>query len=157
VIVMPNVLYRVPRRTASAVLLALAMLASAMLAPHQAPAAALDFLAAHQVSVQFAAQDGKPMADTEVRVYAPGQPAQPARTGRTDKDGKFEFPADRDGLWMAEARSPTEIARATLRVGKLDEEQGGLSPFLVIGVLGVLLLIAVWYRFLRARGRRRGG
>jgi Domain of unknown function (DUF4198) len=156
VIVMPNVLYRVSRHAASAVLL-IAVLAPIMLAPCQAPAGALDFLAAHQVSVQFAAQDGKPMADAEVRVYAPGQPAQPARTGRTDKDGKFEFPADRDGLWMAEAHSPTEIARATVRVGKLDEEQGGLSPFLVIGVLGVLLVIAVWYRFLRARGRRRGG
>jgi hypothetical protein len=88
-------------------------------------------------------------------VYAPGVPTHPALTGRTDKDGKFDFAADREGLWMAEARSVTEIARATVRVGKPDEEKGGLSPFLVIGVLGVLLLIAVWYRFLRARARGR--
>jgi hypothetical protein len=149
---MRQILYRVSRRAASAVLVTLAVLALG-----QAPAAAFDLFAKHEVSVQFATQDGKPMADAEVRVYAPGEPTHPARTGRTDKDGKFEFAADRDGLWMAEAHAPTEIARATLRVGKPDEEQGGLSPFLVIGVLGVLLLIAVWYRFLRARGRRRGG
>lgn len=106
--------------------------------------------------MQFATQDGKPMPDAEVRVFAPGEPTRPALTGRTDKDGKFNFPADRDGLWTAEAHSPTEIARATVRVGKADEERGGLSPFLVIGVLAVLLLVAGWFRLLRIRARRRG-
>jgi len=38
------------------------------------PAAALDLFARHQVTIQFATSDGKPMADTEVRVFAPGQP-----------------------------------------------------------------------------------
>ena len=149
---MPNVLYSAGKGAARPVLLALVMLAL-----WQAPAAALDLFATHEVSVQFATQDGKPMADAEVRVYAPGEAAHPARTGRTDKGGKFEFGVDRDGLWTAEARTPTEIARATVRVGAPGEEKGGLSPLVVMGVLAVLLLIAVWYRFLRIRGRRRGG
>ena len=67
--------------------------------------------------VEFATADGKPLADAEVRVFAPGQPGQPALTGRTDSAGKFEFPADEDGLWSAEARTGDEIARVTIRVG----------------------------------------
>jgi hypothetical protein len=122
------------------------------------PAAALD-LFGHTVTVQFATADGKPMADADVVVYAPGDLKKAVKTGKTDKDGKFEFGADRDGLWTAEARVSGEVARATIRVGGADQEgeRKGVSPFLVFGALGVLLVIAVWYRFLRARTRRRGG
>ena len=123
----------------------------------KAPAAALDLFATHEVTVQFAAADGKPMADADVNVYAPGDPMHVVKTGKTDKNGKFTFGTDRDGLWTAQARVAGDVARATIRVGGGgNEQQGGLSPFLVIGGLAVLLLIAVWYRFLRARARRRG-
>jgi len=121
------------------------------------PAAALDLFATHEVTVQFAAADGKPMADAEVKVYAPGDTTHVVKTGKTDKDGKFTFGADRDGFWTAEARISGDVARASIKVGgSANEERGGLSPFLVIGVLVVLLAIAVWYRFLRARARRPG-
>jgi hypothetical protein len=133
-------------------------LALAMLWLCNSPTAALDLLATHEVTVQFATGDGKPMADADVNVYAPGDPTHVVKTGKTDKDGKFVFGADRDGLWTAEARVSGEVARATIRVGGTNQEQrGGLSPFLVIGGLGVLLVMAVWYRFLRARTRSRGG
>jgi hypothetical protein len=134
----------------------LAALAFAVLVLCQVPAGALDLFASHEVTVQFATQDGQPMADAEVRVFAPGAPDKPAITGRTDKDGKFHFTADRDGFWLAEARNGTEVARASVRVGTpggADNEK--LSPALVIGLLVMLLVIAVWYRFLRARTRRR--
>jgi hypothetical protein len=123
----------------------------AVLALCHSPAAAFDLFATHEVSVQFATQDGKPMADAEVRVFAPGDLSHPVQTGRTGADGKFEFG---DGLWTAEARTGSEVARATVRVGGPSEEKGGLSPFVVLGALAVLLAIAVLYRFLRARGRR---
>ena len=118
------------------------------------PAAALDLFATHTVTVQFASTDGKPLADADVTVFAPGNPKTPVKTGKTDKDGKFEFGTDRDGLWTAEARVPGEVARASVRVGgAASQERNGVSPFLVFGALGVLLVIAVWYRFLRARSR----
>jgi nickel transport protein len=134
-------------------------LALAALLLCNSPAGALDLFATHEVTVQFAAADGKPMADAEVRVFAPGDPTHPVKTGKTDKDGKFEFGTDRDGIWTAEAHVAGEIARASVRVGDTGGSggaPGGLSPFLVFGALGVLLVIAVWYRFLRARARRRG-
>jgi nickel transport protein len=121
----------------------------------KSPAAAFDLFATHEVSVQFATQDGKPMADAEVKVFAPGDLTHPVKTGRTDNDGKFQFGTDKDGLWTAEARNGTEVARATVKVGgSSGADQGPVSPYFIIGLLGVLLVMALWVRFLRARSRR---
>jgi len=128
--------------------------ALAVLLPCKAPAAGLDLFATHTVTVQFSTQDGKPMADAEVKVYAPGDPTHVYKIGRTDKNGKFDFGTDRDGMWTAEARTGGEVARATLRVGGTgDDQSSGMSPYLLIGGLGVLLLMAVGYHVLRARSR----
>ena len=118
------------------------------------PASALDLFATHEVTAQFATPDGKPMANAEVRVFAPGDPNKVVRTGHTNAEGKFVFEADRDGFWSAEARSADYVARVMIRVGSETEPQNRVSPFLIIGVLAVLLGIAIWYRLLRARTRR---
>lgn len=118
------------------------------------PAIAIDLFARHQVSVAFATADGKPLADAEVRVFAPGQPGRPALTGRTDDAGKFEFPANADGLWSAEARTGDEIARVTIRVGGTGQQPEPLAPVWVLGGLLLLLMLAFGYRILRARARR---
>jgi hypothetical protein len=116
------------------------------------PAAALDLFALHTVTVQFATADGKPMADAEVRVFAPGRPSRPEVTGRTDSAGKFEFSANTDGMWRAEARNASEIARATVRVGPTEESEP-LSPYWVVGGLLLLLILAFAYRVARRRSR----
>jgi hypothetical protein len=117
------------------------------------PSDAFDLFARHEVTVQFATPDGKPMAGAEVRVFAPGDPSRTVLTGRTDATGKFAFDADRDGLWGAEAGSADYVARVMIRVGGETQSQNWLSPFLLVGFLMVLLAIAVWYRLLRARAR----
>jgi len=96
------------------------------------------------------------MANAEVRAFAPGDPNRPAATGRTDAAGKFVFDADRDGFWSAEARSLDYVARVMIRVGGEQQSKNWLSPFLVVGILVVMLAIAIWYRLLRGRahGRR---
>ena len=131
---------------------ALAAVLLAVVAP--GPALAFDLFARHQVTVQFATSDGKPMANAEVRVFAPGEPNRPALTGRTDTDGKFEFGADRDGFWSAEARADGEVARASVRVGRQDQQTEPLSPYWLFGGLLLLLVIALGYRILHARSRR---
>jgi hypothetical protein len=121
------------------------------------PAHAFDLFAAHQVTAQFATASGRPMADAAVRVFAPGDLKTPVETGRTDAQGKFEFGADRDGMWMAEARTKTEVARVMIKVGPggPQEQQPRVPPYLVIGGLMVLLALAWWYRIARGRTRRR--
>jgi hypothetical protein len=117
------------------------------------PAGALDLFATHEVTAQFATPDGKPMSNAEVRVFAPDDPSKVALTGRTDAEGKFVFDADRDGFWSAEARSADYVARVMIRVGGEAEPHNRLSPFLLIGLLVVLLGLAIWYRLLRVRTR----
>jgi len=132
----------------------LAALALAALLLCKSPAAAFDLFATHEVTVQFATADGKPMANAEVNIYAPGDPTHVYKTGKTDKDGKITFGTDRDGMWTAEARVNGEVARLSIRVGGPGQEgQERFSPYLIIGGLVVLLVIAVWYRLLRARTR----
>lgn len=130
-----------------------AALVALLLMPWPRPAAALDLFARHEVTVHFATEDGKPLADAEVRVFAPGRPDRPALTGHTDASGKFEFAANEDGFWRAEARSGGEIARVSVRVGDAGRKKP-LSPFWVVGGLAVLLILAFAYRIARARSRR---
>ena len=124
----------------------------ALLATAQARAA--DLFATHEVTAQFATPDGKPMANAEVRVYAPDDPSKVALTGRTNGDGKFVFEADRDGFWSAEARSADYVARVMIHVGGEASSSNQISPLLVIGLLVLLLGTAIWYRLLRTRTRR---
>lgn len=119
-------------------------------------AAAFDLFARHQVTVQLATKDGKPLANTEVRVFAPGEPNRPALTGRTDSEGKFEFGADKDGFWSAEARNGDEVARVMVRVGGQQQEpEEPLSPYWIMGGLLVLLILAFGLRIARVRARQR--
>jgi hypothetical protein len=121
-------------------------------------AAAFDlFGTRHEVTVQFATADGKPLANAEVRVFAPGEPKVPAETGRTDSEGKFLFEADRDGFWSAEARGADQVAHLMIRVGGGSQSQSRLSPLLVIGVIAIMVAVAIWYGLLRARARRPKG
>jgi hypothetical protein len=130
-----------------------ALFALAALLLCKSPAVALDLFATHEVTVQFATPDGKAMAGVDVTVFGPGDPTHAVTTGKTDKDGKFVFGTDRDGMWTAVARNGDEVARATIRVGGDSHEPNGISPYIIIGGLGVLLLMAIGYRFLRARAR----
>ena len=141
---------RNPRRRQAA--LAAALVAAIAVPP--LPAAGLSLFAEHVVEVQFATPDGKPMANAEVRVFAPGEPIKPYTTGRTGADGKFEFGADRDGFWSAEARTGAEVARVSIRVGGNAQQSTRPSPWVILALLGGLLVIAIWYRLLRARARR---
>ena len=127
------------------------------LAGAPAPAGAIDLFARHEVNVQFATPDGKPMADAEVQVFAPGHPEKPALTGRTDKNGKFEFPASEDGFWSAKARYHNEIASVMIRVGGQKQLQSSepVSPYWIFGALILLLVLAFGLRIMRRRARRK--
>jgi len=138
------------RRRQAAIGLCLMLLALAGFAG----TAAAQSLFGKQVEVTLAARDGKPMAGAEVRVFAPGNLTRPATTGKTDSDGKFYFSADRDGVWTAEATQHGEVARVSVEGRGVEGGNESVSPWLLVGLLIVLLAIAVAYRILRTRSRR---
>jgi hypothetical protein len=149
---MSALIARIPALSRPALLLLFANLACV---GFESPAGAFDLFATHEVTAQFATGAGKPMANAEVSVFAPGDLHTPVETGRSDADGKFVFPADRDGMWSAEARTKSEVARVMIRVGGPAQQQHSrVSPFIVIGGLILLLGLAGWYRVLRSRNRR---
>jgi hypothetical protein len=131
-----------PWRHAAVALFASSILSSPLAAP---PALAFLF-ATHEVTAQFATADGKPLSGAEVLVFAPGEPTKAYTIGHTDAAGKFVFDADRDGIWSIEARTATEIARITKRVGGEAPQRGRVEPWFVIGALLLLLAAAFWYR-----------
>jgi hypothetical protein len=136
---------------------AVGLLAASLCVIAESPARAFDLFATHEITAQFATADGKPMANAEVRVFAPGDLRTPVETGRTDADGKYVFAADRDGMWSAEARTKSEVARVMIRVGGPGQQQqrSRVPPIVVIGGLVALLAMAGWYRVLRLRNQRR--
>ena len=108
------------------------------------PSFAFSLFGTHEVTTQFATQDGKPMANAEVEVFAPGDAKTPVITGRTDAEGKFVFEADRDGFWSAEAHGTDQVARVMIRVGgEAQQSQSRISTYLVSGVLAILLAVAI--------------
>ena len=123
----------------------------------ESPARAFDLFATHEVTAQFATSDGKPMADAAVRVFAPGDLKMPVETGHTDSQGKYVFGADKDGLWTAEARTPTEVARVMIRVGAgaPQQQRSRLPPVVAIAAIVLLIAMGWWYLLLRMRGRWR--
>ena len=124
----------------------------------ESPAHAFDLFATHEVTAQFATADGRPMADAAVRVFAPGDLKTPVETGHTDSQGKYVFDADKDGLWAAEARTATEVARVMVRVGAgapQQQQRSRLPPVVVIAAIILLAAMGWWYLLLRTRGRWR--
>jgi len=122
----------------------------------ESPACAFDFFTRHEVTAQFATADGKPLANAEVQVFAPGDLKAPVETGHTDSQGKFVFDADSDGMWTAEARTPDQVARVMIRVGAgAPQQQSRLPPIVVIRGLILLVVLGWWYLLLRRRGRWR--
>jgi Domain of unknown function (DUF4198) len=149
---------RSPRSAALARWASVVVLVAAGCLARIGPAHAFDLFATHEVTTQFATADGKPLANAAVRVFAPGDLTTPVETGRTDSQGKFSFDADRDGMWTAEARTSTEVARVMIRVGAgapQKQERSHLPPYVVIGGLILLIVLAWWYLLLRRRSQRR--
>jgi hypothetical protein len=105
--------------------------------------------------VQFATAEGKPVGDTKVQVFAPDGVERPDLAGATDSKGKFEFPADEDGFWIAQAQTGQEVIRVMVRVGGPQQHQEPLSPYWIVGALVLLLVLAFTFRILRARMLRR--
>lgn len=95
------------RRAGLAALLATAATILAALAPAQALGHAAELVAEHRAAVAVTARydTGTPMAEAQITVFAPDDPASPWLQGLTDGDGRFVFvPDDQAGRWSVRVR-----------------------------------------------------
>ncbi len=93
------------RRLAVLLLLGLALVTLGGLA--RAHGAKISYTIDPTVHLVAAYDSGEPMADAQVTVYAPADPATPWLTGMTDAEGRFSFVPDaaQIGSWDVQVRA----------------------------------------------------
>ena len=78
----------------------------------------VDVMETQAVAVDARFDTDEPMADAQVSVFAPDDPAEPWRVGRTDAAGRFVFvPDDRAGRWAIQVRQAGHGAMGYVEVG----------------------------------------
>ncbi len=67
----------------------------------------IEYQATEAIAIQAKFDDGKPISNAQVVVYAPNDPSQPWQKGLTDENGKFTFIPDyqNQGNWSIKVRS----------------------------------------------------
>ncbi|WP_045222361.1 carboxypeptidase-like regulatory domain-containing protein [Desulfonatronum thioautotrophicum] len=72
---------------------------------------------------------GQPMAEAQVAVFAPDNPARAWLTGQTDAEGRFSFAPDPDipGTWAVQARQAGHGAMAHIPISSDTENQPDIS------------------------------
>lgn len=70
--------------------------------------ASIEYEETSAITIQAKYDDGKPMANAQVVIYAPRDPANPWLKGKTDANGNFSFVPNRDvantGNWDVKVR-----------------------------------------------------
>jgi len=94
-------------------------LAALLLAgPAIAHGAFVDVMALDAIGIDARYDTGEPMAQAQVSVFAPDDPAQPWLVGQTDAAGRFVFaPDDRAGRWAVQVRQAGHGAMGYVTVG----------------------------------------
>lgn len=86
--------------------------------PATSHAAFVDVAPVDAVSVTARYDTGEPMANAQVTVFAPDNPAQPWAIAQTDAAGRYVFvPADQSGQWAIQVRQAGHGAMRYLEVG----------------------------------------
>ena len=119
----------------------LAVIIAAALSPKQvlAHGANIEYRETTAVTIQAKYDDGTPMANAQVVIYAPSDRATPWLKGTTDESGSFSFVPDADhvGNWDVKVRQSGhgDITTIPVKDGKLAVDNmattssgGGYSP-----------------------------
>lgn len=94
----------------------------------------LEYSALNAIQVTATYDTGTPLADAQVAVFAPGNPAEPWLTGTTDSEGHFLFVPDPEipGLWEVQVRLAGHGGLIRVAV-----EEGQYIPSAPAGLSGV--------------------
>ncbi|MGF1480675.1 MAG: carboxypeptidase regulatory-like domain-containing protein [Cyanophyceae cyanobacterium] len=91
----------------------------------QAHGTNIEYRHVQAVQVDAAYAGGQPMANAQVTVYAPDNPADPWMTGTTDEEGLFSFTPDysQPGNWEVKVRQAGHGDLITVPVSSTGQEE----------------------------------
>lgn len=84
----------------------------------EAHGANIQYQETEAIKIQATYDDGKPMADAQVVVYAPNDPGTPKIQGTTDGEGYFIFIPDIPGNWDVKVRQAGHGQIITIPLGE---------------------------------------
>lgn len=151
-----------PMRTRHLLLMALLMLALVTLAGAvSAHGARISYTVDLTVSLVAAFDSGEPMANAQVTVYAPADPATPWLTGETDAEGRFSFVPDpaQVGTWDVQVRAAGhgDIVHIPLGEGAARSGTTGYTTPQIVLMAGCVVWGFVGTALYFSRGRRAAG
>lgn len=81
-----------------------------------------------EINARF--ETGEPMANAQVLIYAPANPAEPWQQGTTDDQGQFSFTPDaaQPGSWEVMVRQAGHGVVTTIPVGNSSPENSTSNP-----------------------------
>lgn len=96
-----------------------------------------------EVTAQY--DDGEPMSEAQVTVYAPGEPSEAWLTGTCDEKGEFFFVPDTEipGTWEVKVRKAGHGGLIRIEVEEGNIESGGSTGFSVLQIV-IMSLAVVW-------------
>lgn len=89
--------------------------------------------------------DGTALSYAEVKIWSPGNDEVEFQNGRTDKNGRFSFIPDRDGIWRITAddglgHAVSAVYEVTGSVKTFKPLQKTEKPSLMLALFGVSLI-----------------
>ncbi len=99
----------------------------------------IEYQETEAITIEAKYDDGKPMANAQVVIYAPSDPASPWLKGTTDELGNFTFVPDADseniGNWDIKVRqsghgdiTSIPIEKGKLAVNQINTSSAGYTP-----------------------------
>ncbi|MDY6796644.1 MAG: carboxypeptidase regulatory-like domain-containing protein [Actinomycetota bacterium] len=124
------------RRRAGASTAAIALIITGLLLILGAPEAmahgvAISYTTSEGIEIAACYDNGEPMSEAQVTVYAPGEPSDPWLTGTCDEEGKFFFVPDTElpGTWEVKVRQAGHGDIISIEVEEGAVESGGSTGF----------------------------
>jgi nickel transport protein len=114
------------------------------------------------IAVQATYDNGQPLRDAQVQVYAPGEPETPWLKGKTDHKGHFSFVPDasQPGAWEVTVRQAGHGGTTIVTVGKTAPgtaalgQSAELSPVQYWLSVGAIVWGLIGTALFFARGKR---
>lgn len=143
--------------TRTALLLVLSLvLVLASTSPVLAHGTKFEYQARASYEILASYDDGTPMSEAQVTVYAPNDPSKPWITGTCDEDGRYVFTPDKAiaGEWAVQIRKAGHGGMLNIPVGENNQQAAagstGYTPLqlvvMIVAVLWGLLGTALYFK-----------